>query len=368
MKIIISTIVDYNNYGNRLQNFALQKIIEDLGHEVETLRNYTNKEKPFIQKLSNTIKEGGLFDKINKKIFNVNVNSSLDNQRKKAFEEFTYNNINETLNSINQNTTDFSFLDNTDCFIIGSDQVWNYNFSRFSELDFISFSKKPKISYAASFGVSAIPKKWEFLYKKGLNQIDYISVREDAGKKIIEKLVNKDATIVLDPTMLLKRAQWEEVIEAMPKYKEKFVLSYFLEEPLNKNQLYISEYAKRNNLSIKKLGTRDDTKLWCADPAEFINLFSQADAVFTDSFHACVFAIIFEKYFEVFDRNTKMESMNSRIDTLLNDLKITDRWNRTNERPTNNINYEKVKNLLEERRKDSLAFLKHSIEQIDKEK
>ncbi|MEG0292983.1 polysaccharide pyruvyl transferase family protein [Enterococcus sp.] len=368
MKITINTIVDYNNYGNRLQNYALQEVLESLGHEVETLKNYTKIEKPLHKKLINSLKSGNLKSKIKNKLSKNIVDDSLDLQRITNFKKFTNKYIKETDNFVDQTSSDFSFLNSTDCFVIGSDQVWNCHFSRFSELDFALFSQKPKISYAASFGISNIPDEWQELYKKGLNQVDFISVRELAGKKIVEGITRKKATVVLDPTMLLSRKQWDSLTNNLARIEEPFILTYFLEDPLEVNSKYINEYANNKGLKVRQLGTRNDLEMWIADPAEFVNLFSQAEAIFTDSFHACVFAIIFEKYFEVFDRNTTMESMNSRIDTLLRDFNLETRWNRKSTNTLDSIDYIKINEVLKTRREESLYFLKEALKNIENEK
>lgn len=232
-------------------------------------------------------------------------------------------------------------------------------------MDFLYYTNKPKISYAASFGVSEIPDKLKKEYIDGLNSIDHISVRESAGKDIVEKLTEKEATVVLDPTLLLTKEEWKELINDRQEYTEKYVLTYFLDQPNKLNSQYIKDYAKQKGYIIKNLVDIHDKELWVADPSEFVNLFSQAEAIFTDSFHACVFSIIFEKYFEVFERNTELPSMNSRIDTLFSDLGLEDRWHR--KRMNEMINYEIVKSKLAVRKQESLTFLANSIENVKKD-
>lgn len=368
MKITIITIVDYNNYGNRLQNYALQKVLENLGHEVETLKNQTEKNSRIYEKIINLLKDSNLKSRIKNKLTKRKRDYSLDYKRISNFKQFTNEFIRETEISVDQTSSDFSFLKHTDCFIIGSDQVWNYNFSRFSDIDFALFSEASKISYAASFGVSDIPKSLENKYSEGLGQIDFISVRERAGKKIVEKISDKTATVVLDPTMLLSKEQWKYLVNDSTQYEEPFILTYFLEDPLEVNNRYIYDYAYTKGLQVKRLGTREDLEMWVSDPREFVNLFSQAEAVFTDSFHACVFAIIFEKYFEVFDRNTSMESMNSRIDTLLQDFDLENRWNREGQNVQSEIDYVRVMELLQIRRIESLDFLITALKKVQNSK
>lgn len=365
MKIAINTIIDYNNYGNRLQNYALQETLKKQGHEVETIRNYYDISETLPLKFFNLIKRGELFRKISKKIIpstkkEAEKQKMLSENRKDKFLKFTNQYITETQLVLTQYTEDFSGFDKFDMFIIGSDQVWNYNFSRFSSFDFISFSDKPKISYAASFGVSDIPKEYWNLYREGLNNLSEISVREEAGKKIVETISNRNAEVVLDPTMLLNREEWEKLTRGFPVINQKkYILTYFLDSPTSDDIRYIENFALTNECEVKNLVDIKDIKLWLADPAEFIYLFQHAEAVFTDSFHACVFSIIFEKYFEVFERNTTLPSMNSRIDTLFDNLSMEDRWHKADMKK---INYNSVNIELNKKREKSLEFLKRAIE------
>lgn len=366
MKVAIQTIVDYSNYGNRLQNYALQKLLENEGHEVITLKNkFTN---PFISqnivdKILSSIKNRSFIDKIINKFKNKTklINKTYD-VRYGVFKNFTSKHIVESRYIYDDTYKNNDELNSMDCFIIGSDQVWNYTFSRFSKFDFLASVNQPKISYAASFGIDSIPNNMKDIYSKNLSTINYISVREVKGKEIIHDLIpDKPVKVVLDPTLMLNKEEWRELIQDSKIYKDKFILTYFLDEPTNENKKYISKIAKENNLEIKKLANVFDEELWFADPAEFVNLFSQAEMVFTDSFHACVFSIIFEKYFEIFERNTRMKSMNSRIDTLMASLHTGNRWHKNNSTLLEFPDYSVINKYLEEKRNESFEFLEASL-------
>jgi len=366
VRIAISTLIDYFNYGNRLQNYALQEVLKKMGNEVYTIKDYTDLvgKRSIRVRVLNSIKKGHILNRFVKKVKRIgkNTNNTLNEVRKNNFINFTNKYIKETDFYINQNTTDFSFENNFDCFVIGSDQVWNYMFQTSFLFSFVEYTKKPKISYAASFGVNSIPKNYLASYKKGLNSVDIISVRENEGKKIVDQLSNKSATVVLDPTLLLTMDEWKKVIDGKKKYKEKYVLTYFLDNPDKNTMQYINSFVRDRNFVIKNLYSDKYPELWTADPAEFVNLISQAEAIFTDSFHGCVFSIIFQRYFEVFDRNNNGPSMNSRIDTLFNELDLMDRWHRNDIRKT--IDYSKVEDKLKNKRNESLNFLKESLENV----
>lgn len=366
LKIAIDTIIDYFNYGNRLQNYALQHVLENLGHDVITIKNVTdmslNEDKK--SRTFRLIKEGHYFDRLYRKtkkyIANAKQSKKYNDLRAQNFISFTKNYIQESEISINQDTTNFDFDKQIDCYVVGSDQVWNCNFFRFSSLDFISYSSKPKISYAASFGVDSVPENYRDVYQRGLDSFAAISVREDAGKQLVETLSEMNATVVLDPTLLLSKAEWLQLVQGCKKYSQKYILTYFFGNPTREELQYISKMAKQRNCEIKRLATYSDLELWVADPAEFVNLFSQAEAVYTDSFHACVFSIIFGKEFEAFSRNYGGPSMNSRLDTLFDALGLENRWYQ-GKTVTGPINYQQVYPLLEIQKQKSLSFLKSAL-------
>lgn len=365
MKIAISTLTGYGNYGNRLQNYALQHTLEMMNNDVITIRNTTNcSETKLKKKIRQKFGYNSRLILFLKKFLSLfSHTKKLNYRRTISFINFTKKYINESDFEINEKTNKFDFDKDIDCYVIGSDQVWNYSFPSFSKFDFVEYSNKPKISYAASFGVNDIPQNLSDFYRIGLQGINYISVRETSGKKIVSNLIGDKAKVVLDPTLLLSKEDWKE-ISTKKIYSEKFIIVYFLDHISDDDYAYIHKYAGDNNYVIKRMSSREDEVLWEADPSEFINLFSQAEAVFTDSFHAAVFSIIFNKYFEVFERNFKGPSMNSRLDTLLGDLDLTDRWH-SKSGNAKTIDYANTMELLNIRKKESLSFLENSLKGVE---
>ncbi|GEQ62383.1 hypothetical protein VL4N_17300 [Vagococcus lutrae] len=365
MKIGILTITDYNNYGNRLQNYALQEVLKKKNHEVVSIKNTFNKKKTFKEKISNITSFDDLIKKIKKRILLDKNKIELNNLRFQNFMEFNDIYIRESdfeikeIKNIPDKALDF------DLYVIGSDQVWNYEFDRFSKLDFASFSKSNQkvISYAASFGVNDIPKNKEKIYKEGLKNIDIISVREERGADIVKKMINEKAKVVLDPTMLLTKEEWLELpIETYAQ--EKYIVTYFLGEMPDERKSYIEHIAEEKGCKIKHINNISDEKSWILSPIGFLELIYNAESVYTDSYHACVFSIIFEKHFEVFDRKSNHSSMNSRIETLLRKFDLEKQkkvdgfidYNKTQK-----IDYSSVNEILRMNRKESLSFLDKSL-------
>ena len=100
--------------------------------------------------------------------------------------------------------------------------------------------------------MNKIPDEYENLYKKGLNSIEFISVRENDGANIVENLINKKVKVVLDPTLMVSKNEWIQLIVDKPKYKEKYILTYFLDKPTEEDRSYIKDFSKKKSIKNKK--------------------------------------------------------------------------------------------------------------------
>lgn len=362
-KVAIITISDNNNYGNRLQNYALQESINKLGYNTYTLWNL--KQKVGIVRV--------LKDLVKKSLRLVENKNNMNVKRRKNFELFTSTYINNYKNTI-RTGGEYKYLNKEfDIFVIGSDQIWNYNFryKYFGNFEFAKFADYNKcFSYAASFGISNIPEEKMKIYKEGLSHIKYISVREEQGKELVKKIVNKDSIVTLDPTMLLSKELWIK-IEKKPYFSlpKKFVLTYFLGGMSIQQKEYICNYANINGFDVISLNDKSDSLTYSFGPSEFVYLFHHTSLVFTDSFHACVFSILFNKPFLVFDRNNLNEiNMNSRIETLLSLFNLSNRKIENIDQIYNplEIDYTYACKKLNELREISLDFLKFALENCKK--
>lgn len=347
-KTAIITICDNNNYGNRLQNYALDHVLNNLN-----LNNVT-----LWSKSENNLKAN--IKLIAKRILAIN---NLQYRRNISFEKFTRKNLSNKyidLGRLEEINNKFDY------FIVGSDQIWNYNFGHAKDKDFLKFADYNKtISYAPSFGISNIDDEWKNKISNGINHIKYLSVREQQGAKIIKELTDRDAQVVLDPTLLLSKEDWCK-IQKKPKkmIKEKYILTYFLGEKTENLNNEINKLSKENNLKVINLCDIEDKDFYACGPSEFLYLFNNAELVLTDSFHACVFSMIFNKPFYVFDRNSKgMKSMNSRLDTLLSTFK-------QEQRKINSLDsiddvfecdYKESYEILKIKQNESLTFLKNAL-------
>lgn len=358
-RIAIITISDNDNYGNRLQNYALQEVLKSKKNKVYTLWNKCIK-CTFYDKSKKTIKK---ILKIFVKKYREN-EKEIDKKRKKAFESFTNKYINNYYKTIYTGNNLKELGNKFDKFIIGSDQIWNYNFRGmfFGQFEFGMFAKKEKcISYSASIGINGIPEEKINVYKEGLNHISQLSIREDIGADIIEEITGRKAEVLLDPTMLLSGAKWERVLKK-PKnmYEEKYILTYFVGGISEKRKSELNEITKKNNIKIISLNEKNNEYYTCG-PSEFIYLIKNSEMVITDSFHACVFSILFEKDFFVLQRTDECEDISSRIDTLLSKYELQDRKIEKIVYDIRKIDFKRVNKKIEEERKKSIQFLEKSL-------
>ena len=216
MKAGIVTINDDNNYGNRLQNYAVQIFLENNNIDVKTIKNMpniNNKEKSKLKYYKKRLRNH--LHKIKMGLKNINK----PNKRKKKFLEFNKENIKFTKLVFNINNK--NIVKKYDYFIAGSDQVWNPTFGRLSDFDLLNFAKpEQRIAFSASFGISKLPENCKEKAKKELQKYKAISVREDTGKKIVEELTKReDVQVLVDPTMLLTSEEWDKVAKKQKQLK-----------------------------------------------------------------------------------------------------------------------------------------------------
>ena len=327
MKVGILTITIGTNYGNRLQNYASQTVLESLGCEVETVRNITNQKPPALKiGVKGKIKHKILFPLYMKT--NLIKSSDVNGQIRIAnFKKFNKEYIHETSELISKDNIPEGFVDKFDYFICGSDQVWNPNFYFNSEMDFLTFAKSgQRIAYAPSFGISEIPEDFVENYKKWINGMDYLSCREEAGAQIIKNLTGREATVLVDPTLMLTKEQWLNMSNT-PKWirNKKYVLTYFLGDKTKEIEERVNKIAKEKNLEVINLLDKNNKYIYSAGPREFVSLINEAECMCTDSFHGVVFSLIMKTPFMVFERKGPKMSMNSRMDTLLSLFKMEHR-------------------------------------------
>ena len=340
----ISSLLTINgnyNYGNKLQHYALQYYLLKLNVETQTIYCYSQNRN--IELLKNIIKS--FFDKRYKsfKKFDKNIKYS---------QSYVYNNI-----LIQKEDYDYN--------IVGSDQVWNVNFPFFNKEYLLhSIESNNKISYASSFGTEELPSEYNKVFKDELLKFKCISVREDAGKKIVEEITGrKDVQVLVDPTMLLTAEEWDKVSRKPEQLKtDKYILNYFLGELSETRKKEIDRIAKENNCEVINILDKN-SPFYQTGPSEFLYLEKNAFLICTDSFHSSVFAMLYNRPFIVFDREDNLASMNSRIETLINKFNLKNR-NFTGKITIENLqhDYTEAYKILEKERQKADEFLRQALD------
>ena len=320
MKIGFITISDNTNLGNRLQCFAVYKVLSAYG-ECTNIINYhpgPYYKQTFLIKL---IRESLLlFKRILRFLLKHNEWKKIK-ERKKNFNLFNKNiPVIYKLNPKNMGIIN----DYYDFVGTGSDQVWNPKFSRvgmfYNMLGFIADGKKFAIS--PSIAIDKLDEIEEQEFKKYLSSFRYLSCREKDGSTLLELLLQKKCETLIDPTMLLSMNDWRKVekpINNIPKHE--FVLVYFLGGKTDEVVSFISQVSTRYGLDVVDIYEKNSS-FYSVGPSEFLYLIDRCKVVITDSFHGVVFANIFKKPFRQFSRKGSKYSMNSRLDNLYDTLNI----------------------------------------------
>lgn len=329
-KVGIITLYHGNyNFGGLLQAYALPKVLKEyFGLDAEQI-DYIPAEVKIKQKLND---KTDLLKWLYRKIYNLGIaffdklnRKNLD-KRKKVFDNFL-NEIPHSDRAYEYDTIEKS-LKKYNLYICGGDQIWNdhkenQNIKTYT-LQFVPSNVK-KVAYAPSMAILEISSEFKKIMGNGLDRLDAVSVREKKSIALLKTCTNKEISIVLDPVLLMTETEWK--CEARdPKTNGKYILCYLLGDSIE-NRKAVKKFAQNIRLPILTfpfifLNVVRKCDLFFGDihdytsgPREFIGLIKNAEFVITDSFHACVFSMIFETPFVVFERNKigEKRNMNCRI-------------------------------------------------------
>lgn len=350
MRVGIITITDYENYGNKLQNYALQTVLEKMGLEAVTIPCRTLKKYkyykiyPIVRLISGIA--GRNRQRIGIALKQIKFNRFTKKYIKTSNEFATLYSIPETLNS------------SYDYFVAGSDQIWN-PYTRFNwDFNFLSFADcKKRISYAASIGVSSFSDSVARKIKERIENIRFLSVREKSAAEIIMKMTGRDADVSLDPTLLLDKEEWVKRFHISPKNKnDSYILSYYLGTKESKN-IAIGKALEYVDLPVYDLSSPENVTEYCHDPREFVCLIQNAGLVVTDSFHGVVFSILMEVPFFYTERVDENAHMGSRVKSLFKVLCLENREGLHTEHICSGV----VRASLKKEREQSLAYLMSAL-------
>ena len=381
MKIGILTQPLHKNYGGLLQNYALQQVLLRAGHEVETIDHQVSYVISFRERVSRCLYT--ILHLIKPSVYKK-PSYRIKPEEVTEIRKLTNRFIEKYIRRTRQITTRQGFYDilqenKYDALVVGSDQCWRPCYNRFPSSMFFDFAKDKanlkRFSYAASFGTDV----WEYSYDLTtqcsalVKKFDLVTVREDSGIKLCKENLGVEAKHVLDPTMLLSKDDYIILVEQEKEPQSKGTLFNYILDPSEKNTVFINNVAEQLSLKPFKVlpnkqaenRTKDDIKNHISDcvyPAvtTWLRAFMDAEMVICDSFHGCVFSIIFNKPFWVIGNN---ERGNARFDSLLKMFGLEERLINVKDRVDLNkpIDWLKINSIREERRIYSINLFLNAL-------
>lgn len=377
-KIGIMTYWQSNdNYGQQLQHWALQRVLEQ--------HNY----RPFLIRYSYQLPCIGECSKlryikrwIKRELKPYRDSINMKNMISRKFPLFRLLHI-HTSRRIYRSIEDLmSHPPKADVYLTGSDQVWNYDLSENDlRASYLQFGENEicRIAYAPSVGHTTIPLEWQTIFQKYLQRFSAISVREQSASKLYSEM-GIHAPVVCDPTLLLTKPDYQILTKYSKNNKSVFIYS------LNYNSVYdlpyneIQNYAKEKELPIVVIPSsgylpakqlfKDVDYLFATIP-EWINTIAQSEIVITASFHGIIFCLLFHKSFIYTPLEGSYASSNCRVLDLLSALGLEERvWKRNiSIEPilSAQIDWKSVDDKIDTFRKESLGFLLSALEQCQKE-
>ena len=381
MKIGILTLFHNNyNWGGVLQGYALKTYLESNFENVtvDILQYHSSRNVVYTSKFQQALQysPSEILGKIASKLKKRNRGARIDlKERKFLFDEFmnSYKSNPKIYNDGNLISAAVEY----DCLICGSDQIWNPNVARPGYFLQMVNDECRKISYAASIARDDLSKHEREIMLPLIEKFDYVSVREKTAKDFLNYYMGSETIKeVLDPALMLSHNEWEQLCDGVDNTEKRYALAFFFSESLEYRE-DIYTYCQQKGLQFKFIpfakGEFIESDLMGpgepmvnVGPKEFVQLFKNAEVVFTDSFHGSVFSIIFSKNFCVFerDKNNKV-SKNSRLYDLLAKFELSDYLIKQNigitkvlDKP---IDYKRVNELLNKYRQESHMFLTEAL-------
>lgn len=369
MKIAILTFHAADNCGSQLQTYALSKVIKEHFGITPDVIDYSNRHQRELYATFRKIR--GVKD------LTINIYrmffANLMKRYRKSFRDFITNFVHLTNDSYSSPDELKKIDGKYDVYITGSDQVWNtkaYDFDDSYFLDFVT--KGRKIAYAPSLGATNIIKSScdRIKYSKLLNEFSMLSVREKNAQLLLQTITDKHIELLLDPTLLLSKSDWDALAGNEPLIKGKYIFYYAF------------SYSEKPNRIVKKLSKKYNMPVYIVDayawalrrkfmdgfklvpqfgPKAFLNLIKYSELVLTTSFHGTALSVAMEKQFWYVE--TSMHNPNDdRATSLLNQLGLLDRLQGHDYLLSHDVLQPLEKTVkFDELKQKSICFLKNAI-------
>ncbi len=335
-RVLVLTYQSLDNYGQRLQNYAVENILKEYNLNPESGRIiFTNKKR------KNVIRR--LYGRFSTK-------GRVLQRKYKLFAEFN----NKYLNVVEIYSEKIEY-EHYDYVATGSDQIWNpYIPQQELELFFLKdVNRSKRILMSPSLGFDDIPSFKEELFVNLLKCLDHYVIREETGKKEIERLTGNTCLRLMDPTLYFSYKKYDDIENISYVLPQKKYVLYFCLGKTNDGVLdKLNQFAKKKNLMVINIGKLNAKKETVVGPCEWISLVKHAEMVVSNSFHGIVFSIIYHKSFFAFERVNNLENVSdTRVKQLLKLFEIEEGRYKNFNFDAEMINYEKVE-CIRQREKD----------------
>lgn len=384
MKIAILTLPLHYNYGGNLQCYALIRTLQKLGHEVYNIAIIQNQQLPPLKLRPYLYTKRFINKLLGRKYSCIFAEQKVIKDRNivhKYADEFIKKNIPSTphqykdslsLNELNK----YKF----NAIIVGSDQVWRPKYAfpdiRSFFLNFLENNQQTlRIAYAASFGTDINEYTEQEMHDCGslIEKFNAVSVRENSALHLIHDVFKWNCPtppqLVLDPTMLLEKEEYMKLVPANIKQDSAKDLFYYILDmtPDKKNLIdHICKDKRLEKFTVFPKSTLPNSKVEnrIIPPVEdWIQGFNRAELVITDSFHGCIFSIIFNKPFIVFANEKRgIARFHSLLKMFnLEDRLITNFADFRQKRMDSTINWTEVNTIMETKKRESVSFLQKAL-------
>lgn len=353
---LILTINDDNNYGNRLQNYALAQVLSDYGG-ASTIRTHLGEAAGLDAAGRRRLERGRSLEAL--RGGRVSALKELRRRRMRAFTRRFAPDDRAELDA----RGGLSLAPGTrfDHVVIGSDQVWNCSWLGPDDLRVrlgMPVEAGRLVAYAASIGVDSVDPSWWGILREGWLRIPSISVREHRAAEIIREVSGREAQVVLDPVLLLDPGRWAGLApERRPR--RPYALAYFLGAPGEAAERDIRLHEAATGERVVRVNDPRRPLRYLTGPARLVGLFSGASHVFTDSYHGCCLSITFGVDFKAYPREGAGVDMSSRMHTLARLLGTGDLLAPSDGFPERD--WAAVGRALEARRRESRAWLEAAL-------
>lgn len=375
-KVILTTVFSGYNFGSSLQALAGKMVLKELGYDCQLVAQKSlikGRDIRLKKLLTIMLRSCLLRSKSSSKILSTyqsSYNKTMVGDSMARFTKFTEDYLQP--NYLSWIGLKDAANDAVAC-LAGSDQIWNSSTMFVDPMYYLRFAPaKKRVAFAPSFGRDFVAEYNKEKMSQWISEFAHISVREDNGVELIKDMTGREATHLIDPTLMVDGDTWKNTFSIKGK-KSNYILAYFLDNPSESARKAIAKLKERLKCDVIAIPYQFDDMSYCdkivpTGPIEFLELINNAKFVLTDSFHGTAFSINLHTEFYVFNRAYgTAHSQNSRVESILKKMKMEDRFepNEVLEKYSL-IDFDYSDTILNEERIKARNYLRAALNEIEK--